>query len=44
MLEADEAESIPDRDPADFDCPEAEPPEGVWVVKDSSNLLQAGMQ
>jgi len=30
MEEAEEAESIPEREePAERDCPEAEPPEGV---------------
>jgi len=43
MEELDEAESIPDREePAERDWPEAEPPEGVWVVKDSSKDLQQG--
>jgi len=43
MEELDEAESIPDLDePADRDCPEADPPDGVWVVKDSSRDLQQG--
>jgi len=42
--EADEAESMPelDEDPAERDWPEAEPPEGVLVVRDSSRLLQQG--
>jgi len=43
MEEAEEAESIPEREePAERDCPEADPPDGVWVIKESSKLLQQG--